>query len=439
MLKCGFAQNEITPPDNLYSYLDGYGFRLNPASGIHDPLYVKACVFDDGNNKFVIVSFDICGMDKKLYNIIMSHIKRITGYDSDFIVLCSIHTHAGPACGVLAELPFNHDYWNYTGQLAAQTILQAFSNLSAGTFRCGYSDLILDSAYNRRGREIIDRRIQVAAFFNDNNDLKGVISSASCHPVIWTAMTYSADYPSVLSKIALNTWGADITVMFLLSRAADIDPFFNDDLSPDERISKLGGELACAVISKTKELQKSNDVLVQNIKYAKEIINVPVKPFPQTDKLTETIKSISDTYYQKDFNLHEKHYALRELRYHEMLLDLKESNCDESLASVIQILKIQSGEGLNDILFTFLPYEVLTQTGNTIEANFINKGYRSGNVFVVGWANYVMSYLPPPEEFPFGRYEVEGANHWYMLPPYSEESEPFVINKIMELSKKLEN
>jgi hypothetical protein len=99
MLRAGFAQVDITPgPD---ADLIGYEFRqtdLPPGNtGIHDPLFARALVLDDGTGKLAaIVSLDHCILmvpfARQLRRAIAGKLKTAT----DRVLLSCTHTHSGP-------------------------------------------------------------------------------------------------------------------------------------------------------------------------------------------------------------------------------------------------------------------------------------------------------------------------------------------------------
>ena len=61
------------------------------------------------------------------------------------------------------------------------------------------------------------------------------------------------------------------------------------------------------------------------------------------------------------------------------------------------------------------------------------------SIFVVGYANEVLSYLAPAKDeiFDKGGYDIGGAygaaSHWYKVPDCSKATEPAVIDGIMKL------
>lgn len=58
-IKVGFSRICITPP--LGTPLSGY-FEPRYTSGVHDELYTTAVAFDDGKNRAVLVTVDLCGL-----------------------------------------------------------------------------------------------------------------------------------------------------------------------------------------------------------------------------------------------------------------------------------------------------------------------------------------------------------------------------------------
>ena len=57
-LKSGVSKHEITP--ERPAWLAGYGARNKPSEGVHDPLFLTAIVFDDGNTRLAMLSADLC-------------------------------------------------------------------------------------------------------------------------------------------------------------------------------------------------------------------------------------------------------------------------------------------------------------------------------------------------------------------------------------------
>ena len=101
----------------------------------------------------------------------------------------------------------------------------------------------------------------------------------------------------------------------------------------------------------------------------------------------------------------------------------------------IQAFKIN-----DETIFVFLPYELFCTTGNEIEKKLQDLGYEYGKIFVIGYANYVRTYLPPKKYYHDGGYDLGGrlsGSHWNGLPEYAENAEEIVIDGIINLVKEM--
>src|SRR5438874_1515934 len=59
-LVAGVARVDITPPLALKASLGGYGARMNrPATGVHDRVWAKALVVQNGSRRFALLTADI--------------------------------------------------------------------------------------------------------------------------------------------------------------------------------------------------------------------------------------------------------------------------------------------------------------------------------------------------------------------------------------------
>ncbi len=421
---CGYSQDKITPePEKVF--LDGYGFRMGPAKGVRDDLYVKACTFiDELNNRFAIVSFDICGFSKEIADILKYHISFINELEESSFAICATHTHAGPACGVLAELPINYDYWHHAGSVAGNCVKKAFENVEQGFLNFNFSK-DLTSTYNRRKSNINDKRVRVSSFFNRDNILKGILTRATCHAVNQTTDFISADFPSVLTREFKS-----IPSLFLQGSCGDINPYFEEPLTIDEKTEKLGNELYDSVVSACNNVNLNYSDNKFIIKQQYDEIEVPMNTYPDKKYLKEQIKETTKEYYDTQ-DMFSKHYTLRKLNWHKKTLREAENNQSPNLKVPVQVLVLSDNK--EKAALVFLPFEVLCKTAYAIEENLINKGFKTENIYVISYSNGVYGYLVPKEEIELGGYEVHSAPMWYNTSMFSEKSEDTVIECIMRL------
>lgn len=417
-LCCGFAQREITPALRG-SYLDGYGFRLSPAEGIRDPLFVKVCVMTCGDDVHLIASFDLIGFSPRVYTLISDQIAGLTGIPREHQSLCCIHTHAAPVSGVLDELPMDYDYLAWVGEQCGRAALDARERAVPGHFAFDVTPETLHHCYNRRGRDVIDPSIRCASFVDVEGKLRGVICSASCHAVINGGMTVSADFLSVLNAASTD----DVPLLYLQNRGADVDPMRGGELDTDTAIDLLGHELTDPVLrasaARAGEALPAHDGRLTTVY---EQVTLPMLEMNDADSLRAQIRELEAQYFALDRTNIVKHYTLRELQWARAMLRRAESGEGFSLTVPLQIVSLG-----REFVFAFVPFEMLTLTGGALERIFTDAGFPKEAVYTVGYANSVNGYLAPAAEFPFGGYEVAGAAHWYGLPQDDVTTEPAVL------------
>lgn len=110
-LKVGFARVDVTP--KLGTRLAGYP-RIREADGVLDPLTVTAVVFDNGEKRAVVMSYDHLGLNMSRTEVMRPVIAEAAETEADAIHICCTHTHLGPVTYVGS----NDDYVEFlTGRM----------------------------------------------------------------------------------------------------------------------------------------------------------------------------------------------------------------------------------------------------------------------------------------------------------------------------------
>ncbi len=89
--KAGASMSNITPP--LGELIVG-GWRPMPATHIHDELYAKCLVLDDGTTKLAIVLCDNVGIPQVVFDHAKQRASKATGIPASRMLLASTHTHS---------------------------------------------------------------------------------------------------------------------------------------------------------------------------------------------------------------------------------------------------------------------------------------------------------------------------------------------------------
>ena len=169
--KAGTGRVAITPKEPMW--MAGYASRTKPSEGAVHDLWAKALALEDpAGQRAILVTLDVCGIDRELSNRVRDTIASRHGLDRDRIVLACSHTHSGPVVGTNLLTMYKIDaeqrrrIADYAEFLVAAIVSAAGhaidhleeSRLAWGTGRC-------DFAVNRRANkeaEVPDLRRRLA-------------------------------------------------------------------------------------------------------------------------------------------------------------------------------------------------------------------------------------------------------------------------------------
>src|SRR5690242_15909233 len=97
----GTGACNITP--NVGCQMAGFDARKGVAEGVHDELFSRALVIDDGATKTALVSVELLGIEGRLATRVRADSEKRPGIPAQNVVLAATHTHCGPTT-------FNHFY-----------------------------------------------------------------------------------------------------------------------------------------------------------------------------------------------------------------------------------------------------------------------------------------------------------------------------------------
>ncbi len=92
-LKMGVAAVRITPP--LGAPMAGY-YHGRAGDGVHDDLFAKAIVLDDGKTRVALVACDIVSLSNSVVTQARKHIADSTGIPAGHVMISATHAHTGP-------------------------------------------------------------------------------------------------------------------------------------------------------------------------------------------------------------------------------------------------------------------------------------------------------------------------------------------------------
>lgn len=183
-LEVGFGVVDITPDvgGDKPVYIAGYG-QNRRATGVHDPLYVRAVVFRDGDQKIAMLTADVVGL---FYGTTKTIREKLDGFS--YVLVSSTHNHEGPdTMGIWGPSPFrtgiDPDYMRRLIDACVQAVNEADAAAVAAEALYGTAEdekLLRDS----RLPIVYDPVLRALRFTppGDASKTVGLVLQWNCHP-----------------------------------------------------------------------------------------------------------------------------------------------------------------------------------------------------------------------------------------------------------------
>ena len=418
--KAGVAKVVITPPTNLW--MAGYGARDHPAEGkLHD-IWAKALAIEDASGKrAVLVTTDLLGISKGLSDRIRNRLEEKLGLAKPQVLLNSSHTHSGPVLEqALSNIyPLNETQWDevsrYSAALEDQVVNlvgEAFSSLEP--VRIYTQNGVSRFQVNRRNND--EATLPMQAYLNGPNDYAvpvmkvenevGVMAIAfgyACHPTVLSLYQWSGDYPG-FAQIELEEKYPDATALFFQGAGADQNPLPRRTIA----LAKQYGQTLAAAVERV--LSEEMKELAPQLTTAYAEIDLSLAPPPTRETLTSMAEESTD---------------YRQRWAQQMLVKLE--NGEAFLTKYpypIQIWK------MGDQAIFSLGGELVVEYAIRLKQIY------GPNIFVLGYSNDVMAYIPTATILREGGYEGATSQMVYGLPAtWSLDTENTIIHGMIRLAR----
>ena len=267
----GIAKTDITP--TMPMWLAGYGSRDRPSEGTIHPIWIKALALTDAKgNRCLLVTSDLCGMPKWLYESICVRVKANHGLSRSQIRLTNSHNHCAPAVrGELEDYyPLDEEhrrrmksYSSWLEEAFVRTIADALRARvsvfeSTGEGHCGFAvnrrknreaDVPLIKTQGKPLKGRVDHSVPVLAVRNMDHTLLSVVFGYACHNTTLSSYRWSGDYAG-FAQLNIEENYPDAQAMFVLGCGGDQNPLPRRTLALAE---EYGRELSTSVMEVLKK------------------------------------------------------------------------------------------------------------------------------------------------------------------------------------------
>lgn len=424
--KAGAASVVITPDADMP--MAGYASRNKPSEGKAQDLFAKALALEDAaGGRFVFVTMDLIGVPRELRAQLEMRVREAYSLAPEALLLNASHTHCGPSFSIGKQETYaswetssaGERYGAQLGEKLFKLIGAALNDLAPS--KVSYTHARAGFAMNRRlpgdkGFQNspypdgpVDQDVPVLSVRGAKGDLRAVLFGYSCHNTTLGFYQFCGDYAGFAQEY-LQADHPGLTALFLNGCSGDQNPYPRGTL---EYAQRHGRALAMAVeaaltVAAPRAVNgpvraKMNDV---NLKYG---------PLPTREELGAQAKS-ADKYTAG--------HARGLLARWE-----KDGALPESYPYPVQVAHFGG-----DLVLVALGGEVVVDYALRLKKELAGKGA----VWIAGYSNDVMGYIPSRRVREEGGYEGETAMRYTSHPgPWAPELEEVIVGDVHELDRQL--
>ena len=424
--KAGVARIVITPQQSMW--MAGYAARDHASDGMIHDLWAKALALEDSlGNHALLITADILGFPKEVSERIKEQLQQKLNLSKSQIILSASHTHSGPVLANSLKDIYPIDaietekIQQYTSILEAKIVevaVEAFRVMESVQIYAenGVSRFQVNRR-NNNDRNIAvltelkgpnDFAVPVLKVVSHSGDIKAIVFGYACHPTVLDDYLWCGDYPG-FAQIELEEKYPGTIAMFFLGAGADQNPLPRRTVP----LAKQYGQTLAASIERV--LEEPMRSLPAMLATAYDEINLPLSPAPSVAELelilTKT-RSVS-AYYRR--------WAER------FIAETK--NEIPPMTSYPYPIQVWNLGG----------QPIMTLGGELVVEYAIGLKKMFGNdIFVMGYSNDVMAYIPSITILNEGGYEGDTSQQVYGLPSkWLPEIEPLIYEGMANLASKV--
>lgn len=427
----GAAEVNITPEQ--YMPMAGYASRgATHARGKLTDLWAKALVLEDADgHRAALVTMDLIGIDHGLSQSICEKLQEKYKLKREQIALNASHTHTGPV--VAKNLRPMHymlldeanrklvdDYASSLETKIVQLVGAAMDDLAPATLVWGSGTATF--ATNRRNnpaakvpqlreagqlRGPFDHDVPVLAVRVDGDKLKAVVFGYACHCTVLSSFEWSGDYAG-FAQMEIEKTHPDCIALFWAGCGGDQNPLPRRKVELAREYGRRLGQAALDVATDDDQLR----LLLGKLSTKYREIDLPLGRLPSREE------------FQQQATSKNKYIAARAKHLLQQVDDGKP-------LSQTYPYPVQTWHIGNHVKLVFLGGEVVVDYALRLKDELGGEKFDRKNVWVAGYSNDVMAYIPSRRVLREGGYEGGGAMIYYGLPTvWAPEVEAAIVNEV---------
>lgn len=421
-LYAGASSANITPPPGVW--MGGYGYRSSGCTGVHDELFARALVLDDGVTPLAIVSLDLVGLEAEHATRIRQAISDATRIPATSVMVNCSHTHGGPLTQAFLTMgQLDEAYMSVLERKIIGVAVQAVGSIQPARAKVGSAPCQVGINRRQTSREgtvigrncagPVDERVRVLEVDTPDGRPLALVIHHACHGTTMGGdnLQITGDWPGAACRhLHASTVPEEVPILFLQGCCGNINPIRGGQF---EMVERHGRTVALGVGAAL-----GNSTLIDGLPLGAKSgsVALPLIPPPSLADCREAVRLWTDAVARAERDghvgrlLHEEgmlEYARRELAW-------AAAGCQEPIEIEIQVLSIGTHRLLG------MPLEPLVQYAIDLEHQ------AEGTLMTLGYTNGLVGYLPTAADYTIGGYEVGSAHRYYGRLMFTQECEKLV-------------
>ena len=222
-LLAGAAKAVITPPVGLH--MGAWGLRQGRSNGVHDDLYAKALVLENGGVRVGLVALDVAGIHREILLHIKERVLELSGIGASNLLVNSTHNHTTPA--FLNAIPDELEtYARHFAEVVAGTVYEASRKLAPALVGFGWGDLAGYTVNRQYPDRPVDTVVGVLRVDGEDGAPLARVINFACHNLCVGGqyLLWSADFTGVACDY-VEAQDPGVVCLFLAGAGGDVHPF----------------------------------------------------------------------------------------------------------------------------------------------------------------------------------------------------------------------
>lgn len=442
-MKIGFGRNDITPRVGVE--LCGFGpFVLRRSESVRDRLWARAMAVEVGEQKVIVASLDLVGIQRGNAHRIRTLVGEATGLAPELIMLHCTHTHSGPNTGgYIGWGAPDEPYLEILPQRVADACIKSFENLQDAELfhaevpcegigqnreydRDGLPlDEVLKEGWRPHKPDLTDTTCHVFKAMADGRMI-GFFSYFGCHPVVCCEQTTAihGDFCGVATNQIEREHPGSVG-LFLQGAQGDVNTCVVHKPKQESMLALdvIAGRYANAVRD---GIHQAELIEVDAIKCALDDVTFPRKPFT-LEKLRTMLTENEAILHAPDASDDDRKVRMAMVNTIALRRLIQRKEAGESLEPPTELHAIRLGP----IAFLGSGFEIFQSTKNEICA-----ATKSPLTLVMGLTNDSVGYAPDPAAAERGGYAADTVPLIVCALPHVKVHEK-VVKKFIELEARL--